>query len=265
MVETSVTDRLTRGMQRFPLSCLFFVFFSLVQKSNMLVLSIDVGIKNLAHCLFESEKFTVEDWDVLDLSDQPFCVCGKKGTILDAEGKACCKKHAPVSVTTKKSLDELKTMCAARGLSQEGDRKTLVARLKVKKVRGALQIPDVELAKALKEQYNRRFAGKQISLVLIENQMAARMKPLQGMLIQYWVMHGARVEIVSPANKLKALNMVGTTYAQRKKLSVEHTRRILAERGLSATVFEAKKGKKDDMADSFLQGYWFWDTKMRLT
>ena len=232
----------------------------------MLVLSIDVGIKNLAHCLFDSDKFAVEDWDVLDLSDQPFCFCGKKGALLDAAGKACCKKHAPTaSVTTKKSLDEIKSMCAARGLSQEGDRKTLVARLKVKKVRGALQVPDVELAKAVKTQYNQRFQGKEISVVLIENQMAARMKPLQGMLIQYWVMHGAREEIVSPANKLKALNMAGTTYAQRKKLSVEHTRRILAERGLSATVFEAKKGKKDDMADSFLQGYWFWDTKMRLT
>jgi len=85
------------------------------------------------------------------------------------------------------------------------------------------------------------------------------------MLIQYWVMHGAKVEIVSPANKLKFLNMTGTTYAQRKKLSIEHTRRILAQRNLSPTVFESKKGKKDDMADSFLQGFWYWETKMRLT
>ena len=232
----------------------------------MLVLSIDVGIKNLAHCLFESENFAVVDWDVLDLSSQPFCACGKKATTVDANDRACCKKHAPKeAVTTKKTVTELAAMCTERGLSVEGDRKTLVTRLKVKKVRGALQIPDVDLAKALTDQYKKQFQGKTLGIVLIENQMAARMKPLQGMLIQYWVMHGAKVEIVSPANKLKFLNMTGTTYAQRKKLSIEHTRRILAQRSLSPTAFESKKGKKDDMADSFLQGFWYWETKMRLT
>jgi hypothetical protein len=73
------------------------------------------------------------------------------------------------------------------------------------------------------------------------------------------------VEIVSPANKLKALNMVGTSYAQRKKLSIEHTRRILTERKMPTTYFDSKKGKKDDLADSFLQGYWYWENKMRMT
>jgi hypothetical protein len=77
-------------------------------------------------------------------------------------------------------------------------------------------------------------------------------------------MQGALVEVVSPLNKLKALNMVGTTYAQRKKLSIEHTRRLLGEHKL-VTAFENKKGKKDDLADCFLQGYWYWGVKMRMT
>ena len=232
----------------------------------MLVLSIDVGIKNLAHCLFESAPLGIVDWDVVDLSKQPFCFSCTKRATTECDGRPCCKKHAPKElVTARKSVDELKVMCTERGVSTEGDRKTLVARLKPKKVKGALQIQDVDLAKALTEQYTARFQGHKVGIVLIENQMAARMKPLQGMLIQYWTMHGAIVEVVSPLNKLKALNMTGTTYAQRKKLSIEHTRRILKEHTLtaSAAVFEATKGKKDDLADSFLQGYWYWGAKMR--
>jgi len=231
----------------------------------MLVLSIDVGIKNLAHCLFESDPLSIVDWDVLDLSKQPFCFSCTKRATTECDGRPCCKKHAPKeTVTARKTVEELKAMCTERGVSTEGDRKTLVARLKPKKVKGALQIQDTELSKALTEQYTARFQGRKVGIVLIENQMAPRMKPLQGMLIQYWTMQGAIVEVISPLNKLKALNMVGTTYAQRKKLSIEHTRRLLGEHKL-VTTFESKKGKKDDLADCFLQGYWYWGVKMRMT
>jgi hypothetical protein len=168
-------------------------------------------------------------------------------------------------VTARKTVEQLKALCAAQNLPVDGDRKTLVKRLQVKKVKGASQMQDAAISKALTEQYAARFHGRKVGIVLIENQMAARMKPLQGMLIQYWTMHGALVEVVSPLNKLKALNMTGTTYAQRKKLSIEHTRRILKEHSLATEVFEAKKGKKDDLADSFLQGYWYWGAKMRMT
>jgi glutaredoxin len=231
----------------------------------MLVLSIDVGIKNLAHCLFESEPLTIVDWDIVDLSDQPFCACGKKATMTCLENKTYCKKHCPEAETVKKTLEELQTMCRQRNLDADGDRKALVSRLKIKKVRGAMQVPDVVLAKSLLQKYSAQFHGRKIGIVLIENQPAVRLKALQGMLIQYWTMQGALVEIVSPANKLKALNMVGTSYAQRKKLSIEHTRRILTERKMPTTYFDSKKGKKDDLADSFLQGYWYWENKMRMT
>ena len=233
----------------------------------MLVLSIDVGIKNLAHCLFQSAPLSIVDWGVSDLTCPPLCsVCNKKATSVASDGSACCKKHGPSAVVTaKKTIDQLKQMCIERKLSDLGDRKTLATRLKVKKVKGAMQMSDTLISKELTAQYNSRFNLHKVDIVLIENQMAARMKPLQGMLIQYWTMHGASVEVVSPLNKLKALNMVGTTYAQRKKLSIEHTRRILKEHTLSADVFEATKGKKDDLADSFLQGYWYWGAKLRMT
>jgi glycerol-3-phosphate cytidylyltransferase-like family protein len=233
----------------------------------MLVLSIDVGIKNLAHCLFESLKLEILDWGICDLTCPSACAaCGKKAKHVAADGTACCAKHSPQNVVTaKKTVDELKAMCVERKLSDEGDRKSLVKRLQLKKVKGAMQMLDTAISKKLTEQYTNRFKQHKVDIVLIENQMAARMKPLQGMLIQYWTMHGAAVEVVSPLNKLKALNMTGTTYAQRKKLGIEHTRRLLKEHSLSTEVFESTKGKKDDLADCFLQGYWYWTAKMRMT
>jgi hypothetical protein len=34
----------------------------------MIILSFDIGIKNLAYCLIDSEDETILDWDVLDCS-----------------------------------------------------------------------------------------------------------------------------------------------------------------------------------------------------
>jgi hypothetical protein len=46
----------------------------------MKVLSIDVGIKNLAYCLFEkpedSEHFTIKKWDSIDVSEINTSKCG---------------------------------------------------------------------------------------------------------------------------------------------------------------------------------------------
>ena len=44
----------------------------------MLVLSIDIGIKNLAHCLISvTDVIEIIDWDVVDLlGTQPVCACG---------------------------------------------------------------------------------------------------------------------------------------------------------------------------------------------
>ena len=233
----------------------------------MLVLSIDVGIKNLAHCLFESEPLHIVHWDVVDLTSAPTCYkCTKKANCISNDGHPCCKKHAPAdAVTARKKIEELQEMCTARSLPTDGDRKVLVKRLQTVKVQGALQMLDTAISKMLTEKYTALFDNYKVGIVLIENQMAARMKPLQGMLIQYWTMKGAAVEVVSPLNKLKALNMTGTTYAQRKKLSIEHTYRILKEHRLPLDDFERKKGKKDDLADSFLQGYWYWGAKLRTT
>jgi hypothetical protein len=227
----------------------------------MRILSIDVGIKNLAHCLLDHKEATLSlaGWEVVDLTNPVPCACGKKA-LHQVAGRTYCKKHAPAPPSVAGlTLPAIQALCAQHGVDAAGDRKTVVARFKqatkLEKIKTASQLQDTTISIALTAHYDRLFTEK-VDTVLIENQLAARMKPLQGMLIQYWTMKGAKVQIVSPTNKLKFLQMGDTTYAQRKKLGVEHTRRLLAEHKITSAVFEASK-KKDDLADAFLQGVWY--------
>ena len=103
-----------------------------------------------------------------------------------------------------------------------------------------------------------------IDIVIIENQIstiASRMKTLQGMIAQYFIMRETpEIEFISAANKLKMfMTKKKTTYTERKVESVEVTKELLDR----LPQFKNYKGcldknkKKDDLADCFLQGIYY--------
>ena len=112
-----------------------------------------------------------------------------------------------------------------------------------------------------------------IDKVIIENQIspiANRMKTIQGMIAQYFIMKNSQqeIEFVSSVNKLKGFfekdqskNEKKMTYNERKKKGVELTLAILKDEKHAylqrwVSGFESSR-KKDDLADSFLQGWWY--------
>jgi hypothetical protein len=107
-----------------------------------------------------------------------------------------------------------------------------------------------------------------IDIVIIENQIstiASRMKTLQGMLAQYFIMKDVPcIEFISASNKLKMfMTKKKTTYTERKLESVEVTKELLEKlpqlkeyRGMLD-----KNKKKDDLADCFLQGIYYLTVK----
>jgi len=141
-------------------------------------------------------------------------------------------------------------------------------------VKSAKDIDLVEIGRAL----HRVFTQKAIEWnskdcipeqVLIENQIspiANRMKTIQGMLAQFFISaqgfveRNIQIKFVSSSNKLKDFVQDSTTYEQRKKMGVEVTRSLLCEtdvnKSLWLDVFD-KHSKKDDLADSYLQGIWY--------
>jgi hypothetical protein len=117
-----------------------------------------------------------------------------------------------------------------------------------------------------------------ITHVIMENQIstiATRMKTVQGMLAQYYIMSTdhPHIEFISSANKLKNLVAkpdpivsinanVNDKYKQHKKDSIEFCKRFLNMNHLTKPNGESwtsmmDLSKKDDLADCFLQGIWY--------
>ncbi len=116
-----------------------------------------------------------------------------------------------------------------------------------------------------------------IDMMIVENQistLASRMKTLQGMITQYFIMKQVpQIEFISASCKLKLftdsqmsyddeMNIDASTYADRKKSGIavcrslgEISRKHQSDFAKWMSCFEKHK-KKDDLADCFLQGLW---------
>lgn len=103
---------------------------------------------------------------------------------------------------------------------------------------------------------------EKIDVILIENQigpLANKMCSIQGMLTQYFILNNiTNIQYISGINKLKnfLITKQKTTYHERKKISIEITKKILNNLDIDEETF-SKHIKKDDLADCLLQAIWY--------
>jgi hypothetical protein len=94
-------------------------------------------------------------------------------------------------------------------------------------------------------------------LVVCENQLDRRMFAVQAMIHMYFACRGFRTKGVSAIHKLDNVTMAGDatgTYRGRKKTGIVHCESLCPPANVA--FFKSHK-KKDDLADSFLQGLYF--------
>ena len=272
----------------------------------MKILSIDVGIKNLAYCLFEktddSNQFKIIKWDTINISEQEtfYCCFVDKNIKCDKAAKfrkddeCFCLKHSKkqqyliptseqkTSFINKQKIQKLYEMADSHSLNYEKKIKkqdlinlinnyTSQKYFQVIQTTNASDVNLFNIGKNMKHHFDNLFSNEnKINYIIIENQIspiATRMKTIQGMIVQYFVMSNNfvdNIEFISASNKLKCCEKKEKTkYNERKKMGIEKCLEIITNDiryNEHINYFKLHK-KKDDLSDSFLQGLWFINEK----
>ena len=259
----------------------------------MKLLSIDIGIKNMGICLFEiiDNSFNIIEWKILDLLCVHKCTIEKcsKPVKFYKNNEYYCKVHAkkhdifyipPDDLTNINKIknykvSDLHELCNNHDISYN----TPITKNEILDKIGKYidtkyfntyekeNCNEVDLIKVginINIQLNNLIKyHPDIKKIIIENQIspiANRMKTIQGMTAQYFINNNINdIVFVSSFNKLKLFCNKKLSYREKKKLSIEITTKFLHETSQMKiwNDYFKKSKKKDDLSDSFLQGYYY--------
>ena len=311
------------------------------------ILSIDIGIKNLAFCLFEIENniYGVKKWDIVNIGEETPLLCGeieneKSNTKIKSSnkqqphpqslqqslnnsvcnkpakytknGKCFCLKHSKKQIfqiptkelesayLNKQKINKLFELAEIYNIEytkpiKKTDLIHLLNQYVVNKcfetvtATNSNKVDMISIGKNIKTKFDIIFeyyvtTNQNIDVILIENQIspiANRMKTIQGMVAQYFIMKNSNqyIEFVSSFNKLKDVNKNNikniddedksdktdkSKYNERKKLGITICLENLESNNINDEwiKFFNKHSKKDDLADCFLQGIWYIKNKL---
>lgn len=283
----------------------------------MKILSIDVGIKNLSFCLMQligdDNNIKILKWDTIDLTEkyEHKCIEIDKNGLCDKpakfikDTKCYCLKHGKKQNYLQPATDLKESFLKKQKIQSLIDiakkykividehpkKNDLVNMLLDFSTNNCFQsIEKNSASKTNLVTIGRNIQHKfddilqdyldNIDTIIIENQIgpiATKMKTIQGMLAQYFIMknNNIKIEFISATNKLKDFlddtsnndltkEKEKMDYKQRKKMSIQVSSHFVSmdHRFKEWESLFAKHQKKDDLADCFLQCMWYIKNKI---
>ena len=256
------------------------------------ILSIDVGIKNLGLCVLSKDKI-IQYWNVINIEPESlhqitcsFCKMNARYYILH---QYFCKKHAKnscskstfyfpyknekVNKVTRYHMKDIHKYGTEHELSfTTSTRDDMINEIKIHMIQYAFQnfqqpknkFSLIDYGKQIHIQFSNlinELKDIKINTVLIENQLgniATNMKSLQAMICQFFIDIGIHdIQFISSSKKLQHIaKNKKITYKDRKSIGILYTKELLINQ-LDWIDFMESHKKKDDLCDSFLQGYSF--------
>lgn len=219
----------------------------------MKILSFDIGVKNLAYCLINSDGYRIEDWGILNISIDPVCEhilkgdkrCDKTGTKM-IDGSLVCTSHCKL-----KKYEGMKMK-------------------KAKKVDNYM----LEQGKNIVNMMDKKNNFLDVDVVCIENQPALKnptMKSIQMIIYSYFLIKGVsnsnskidKIEMINARNKLKAYDGdniecdIKDKYKKTKFLGIKYCEKMIVDNEEKYIKMFNESKKKDDLADGYLQGVYY--------
>lgn len=271
-----------------------------------LILSIDIGIRNLSFCLFKltNQEITILKWNNINLCDinELKCIHNNNNNICNKISKysklennvilSYCLKHAKLltnyllpqkelkeTFLKKLKISDLYNICCKYNIKYNlNDKKKDLINLLVQYSNNKClneiiksnsnKIDLVTIGKNIQYKLDNELQDyvSLINKIIIENQIgpiANKMKTIQGMISQYFIMKNNNISIdfISATNKLKHFinHNEKMTYKERKQTGIEICSNFVNNdnRFIIWRDYFNNSKKKDDLSDCFLQGLWY--------
>ena len=236
----------------------------------MIILSVDVGIKNLAVCIvkIDNSGCKILEWEIInsiqDLLDNQLTCC------VTRKGKLCSKIACNKVVINDKTLGFCNLKTCQKELTGSYSKKQIKKYKKINANHISLDLLGKNIHAGLCALKN----VDNLDHVLIENQPVLKnpkMKSIQMIIYSFFLFKTTNsdksfnVKLFNPSTKLQIYDgPVITTgkknkYANRKALSIEYTKYFLNkyEDNKWVNIFNNSK-KQDDLADAYLQALTFY-------
>uniref|UniRef100_A0A6C0H5N3 Mitochondrial resolvase Ydc2 catalytic domain-containing protein n=1 Tax=viral metagenome TaxID=1070528 RepID=A0A6C0H5N3_9ZZZZ len=257
----------------------------------MILLSIDVGLKNLSYCLFD-DKQKIKEWKIINIMDNEVenkCnyikkdkkECNKTAKYLDKLADnyycQCCltkiglmTKKNDFKGLSKKTVIELKNIGKKYDIEIKMEKKKEILDIlnEYNKKMGIIDVKKrkykldfIEIGKNIRNYFDLKMFS--VTHVIIEDQMTSKMKQVQCLLAQYFITKKKEtvVEFINPSNKLKNYDTDNSSYKKRKNNAISICETYFLDYEKEWKTILDKEKKKDDLCDCFLQGKWYMEKK----